>query len=60
LRIGPTAMHLAKDEKVLMSSSIKYDEPVFFSLIERGGFEIELRRNSEDGKFLLAAVRPRY
>ena len=53
-------MHLAKDEKVLMSSSIKYDEPVFFALIERGGFEVELRKKSKDGKFLLAAARPRY
>ena len=60
LRIGPTVMHLKKDEKVVMSSSIKYDEPVFFALIERGGFEVELRKKSEDGKFLLAAARPRY
>src|SRR5256885_8200060 len=60
LRIGPTVMHLAKDEKVLMSSSIKYDEPIFFSLIERGGFEVELRTKSEDGKFLLAGARSRY
>ena len=44
LRIGATVMHLGKHERVLMSSSIKYDEPVFFALIERGGFEIELRR----------------
>ena len=60
LRIGAAVMHLEKDEKVLMSSSIKYDEPVFFALIERGGFEVEVRRRSEDGKFLLAAARPRY
>jgi uncharacterized SAM-dependent methyltransferase len=60
LRIGPTVMHLKKDEKVVMSSSIKYDEPVFFALIERVGFEVELRKKSEDGKFLLAAARPRY
>ena len=60
LRIGATVMHLEKDEKVLMSSSIKYDEPVFFALIERGGFEVELRRKSEDGKFLLAGAKPRY
>src|SRR5438105_5216061 len=60
LQIGATAMHLEKDEKVLMSSSIKYDEPVFFALIERGGFEVELRKKSKDGKFLLAAARPRY
>ena len=43
----------------MMSSSIKYDETVFFELIEYGGFEIELREASEDGKFLLAAARPR-
>jgi uncharacterized SAM-dependent methyltransferase len=60
LRIGATVMHLEKDAKVLMSSSIKYDEPVFFALIERGGFEVELRKRSDDGKFLLAAARPRY
>jgi uncharacterized SAM-dependent methyltransferase len=59
LRIGPTVMHLRKGEKVLMRSSIKYDEPVFFALIERGGFEVELRKKSKDGKFLLAASRPR-
>jgi len=59
LRIGPTVIRLKKGEKVLMSSSIKYDEPVFFALIERGGFEVELRKKSEDGKFLLAAARPR-
>jgi uncharacterized SAM-dependent methyltransferase len=60
LRIGATVMHLEKGEKVLMSSSIKYDEPVFFALIERGGFEVELRKKSEDGKFLLAGAKPRY
>jgi uncharacterized SAM-dependent methyltransferase len=60
LRIGATVMHLEKDEKVLMSSSIKYDEPVFFALIERGGFEVELGKRSDDGKFLLTAARPRY
>ena len=60
LRIGATVMHLEKDEKVLMSSSIKYDEPVFFSLIERGGFEVEFRKKTEDGKFLLAGATPRY
>ena len=59
LRIGPTVIRLKKGEKVLMSSSIKYDEPVFFALLERGGFEVELRKKSEDGKFLLAAARPR-
>ena len=59
LRIGPTVMRLKKGEKVLMSSSIKYDEPVFFALIEGGGFDVELRKKSEDGKFLLAAARPR-
>jgi len=59
VRIGPTLMHLKKDEKVFMSSSIKYDEPVFFALIERGGFQVELRKKSADGKFLLAAARPR-
>jgi hypothetical protein len=53
-------MHLEKGAKVLMSSSIKYDEPVFFALIERGGFEVELGKRSDDGKFLLAAARPRY
>ena len=60
LRIGAAVMHLEKDARVLMSSSIKYDEPVFFALIERGGFEIELRKKTEDGKFLLAAAKPRY
>jgi len=59
LRIGPTVIYLEKGEKVLMSSSIKYDEPVFFALIEGGGFDVELRKKSEDGKFLLAAARPR-
>jgi uncharacterized SAM-dependent methyltransferase len=59
LKIGASTMRLAKGEKVLMSSSIKYDEAVFFELIEQGGFEIELRAKSDDGKFLLAAARPR-
>ncbi len=36
LRIGASNMCLAKGEKVLMSSSIKYDEAVFFELIEQG------------------------
>jgi len=59
VRIGPTVMCLKKDEKVFMNSSIKYDEQVFFALIERGGFHVELRKKSEDGKFLLAAARRR-
>jgi uncharacterized SAM-dependent methyltransferase len=58
LRIGASTMRLAKGEKILMSSSIKYDEAVFFELIEHGGFDIELRAKSDDGKFLLAASRP--
>ncbi len=59
LRIGAFTTRLAKGEKLLMSSSLKYDEAVFFELIERGGFAVELRAKSEDGKFLLAAARPR-
>lgn len=57
VKIGSASIHLSAQEKVLMSSSIKYDEQTFFDLIERGGFMIELRAKSDDGKFLLAAAR---
>ncbi len=57
--VGAARMHLPAGEKVLMSSSIKYDEEAFFRLIEQGGFKIELRAKSEDGKFLLAGAKPK-
>ena len=42
-----------------MSSSIKYDEDTFYRLVEGAGFQLELAAKSADGKFMLAAVRPR-
>ena len=59
LRVAGAALRLKKEEKILMSSSIKYDEDAFYPLIENGGFVIELAAKSEDGKFLLAGARPR-
>lgn len=59
VRVGGASLRLAAGEKVLMSSSIKYDEEAFYPLLENGGFVIELAAKSEDGKFLLAGARPR-
>ncbi|HLK33638.1 MAG TPA: L-histidine N(alpha)-methyltransferase [Terriglobales bacterium] len=59
LRVAGESLPLHSGEKILMSSSVKYDEDVFYPLLEHGGFLIELAAKSEDGKFLLAAVRPR-
>lgn len=59
LRLAGAALRLKAGEKILMSSSIKYDEEAFYPLIENGGFVIELAAKSEDGKFLLAGARPR-
>lgn len=59
VRLGNASLRLAAGEKVLMSSSIKYDEEAFYRLLENGGFVIELAAKSEDGKFLLAGARPR-
>ena len=59
VRVGNASLRLAAGEKVLMSSSIKYDEEAFYRLLENGGFVIELAAKSEDGKFLLAGARPR-
>lgn len=56
---GAAILRLQAGEKILMSSSIKYDEEAFYPLIENGGFIIELAAKSEDGKFLLAGARPR-
>ncbi len=52
-------VRLSPGEKLLMSSSIKYDEPAFRARIEDGGFRIEHFATSEDGRFLLAAAAPR-
>ena len=59
VRLGNASLRLAAGEKVLMSSSIKYDEEAFYRLLENGGFVMELAAKSEDGKFLLAGARPR-
>ena len=59
VRVGGAGLCLAAGDKVLMSSSIKYDEEAFYPLVENGGFVIELAAKSEDGKFLLAGARPR-
>ena len=59
VRVAGAALRLQAGEQILMSSSIKYDEEAFYPLIENGGFVIELAAKSEDGKFLLAGVRPR-
>jgi uncharacterized SAM-dependent methyltransferase len=59
LRVAAVVLQLGAGEKILMSSSIKYDEEAFYPLIENGGFVIELAAKSEDGKFLLAGARPR-
>ena len=59
VRVAGASLRLAAGEKILMSSSIKYDEETFYPLIENGGFVIELAAKSEDGKFLLAGARPR-
>ena len=59
IRVAGESLRLQAGEKILMSSSIKYDEDAFYPLIENGGFVIELAAKSEDGKFLLAGARPR-
>lgn len=59
VRVAGASLRLQAGEKILMSSSIKYDEDAFYPLIENGGFVIELAAKSEDGKFLLAGARPR-
>ena len=59
VRVAGASLQLSAGEKILMSSSIKYDEETFYPLIENGGFVIELAAKSEDGKFLLAGARPR-
>jgi uncharacterized SAM-dependent methyltransferase len=58
-RVAGASLRLQRGEKILMSSSVKYDEEAFYPLIENGGFVIELAAKSADGKFLLAGARPR-
>ena len=57
LRAGGKAVKLNAGEKILMSSSIKYDEKVFYSLLDAAGFKIEFSAKSSDGKFMLAGAR---
>jgi uncharacterized SAM-dependent methyltransferase len=59
VRVAGAVLRLEAGEKIRMSSSIKYNEDAFYPLLENGGFVIELAAKSEDGKFLLAGVRPR-
>jgi uncharacterized SAM-dependent methyltransferase len=49
---------LATGERLKMSGSIKYEREAFLSLIESAGFAVELLRESDDGRFLLAGGRP--
>ncbi len=58
LNVAGRELGLKKGELLRMSGSVKYDETAFFRLIEDGGFRVELRAKSEDGKFLLAGARP--
>jgi uncharacterized SAM-dependent methyltransferase len=50
---------LAAGERLLMSGSIKYERDAFLPLIESAGFAVELLRESDDGRFLLAGARPK-
>jgi uncharacterized SAM-dependent methyltransferase len=58
VHFGGKVLEFKSGEQVKMSSSIKYDESVFYSLIEQAGFEIEFRASSEDEHFLLAGAKP--
>jgi hypothetical protein len=58
LKIAGRELRLHQNEPLRMSSSLKYDEPAFFERIERGGFRIEFSAKSDDGRFVLAAVKP--
>jgi hypothetical protein len=61
LRVSVAGRELAlkKDERLRMSGSVKYDEAAFYRLIEVGGLNVEFRAKSPDGRFLLAAARPK-
>jgi uncharacterized SAM-dependent methyltransferase len=49
---------LATGERLMMSGSMKFERDAFLRLIESAGFAVELLRESDDGRFLLAGARP--
>ena len=57
VRFAGKVLKLSAGERVLMSSSVKYDEEAFYGFIRQGEFEIEHSAKSKDGHFMLAAVR---
>jgi uncharacterized SAM-dependent methyltransferase len=58
LGVAGYRFRLPAGERLLMSGSIKYERDAFLQLIESAGFAIELLRESNDGRFLLAGARP--
>lgn len=50
-------LQLSKGKRLRMSSSIKYDEKIFFELVQAQSLELAHSARSEDSKFLLALVR---
>ncbi len=58
VKVGGREVALRCGKPLRMSSSLKYDEPVFLERIERAGFRIELAEECDDGRFLLAAAAP--
>jgi uncharacterized SAM-dependent methyltransferase len=58
LDVAGYRFQLAAGERLLMSGSIKYERDAFLQLIESAGFAVELLRESDDGRFLLAGARP--
>lgn len=58
LNIAGRDVSLPNSKQLRMSSSLKYDEPALYELVERGGFKIEFSDRSDDGRFLLFGARP--
>jgi uncharacterized SAM-dependent methyltransferase len=58
LDLAGSRLRLAAGERLRMSGSIKYEREAFLQLIESAGFAVELLRESDDGRFLLAGARP--
>jgi uncharacterized SAM-dependent methyltransferase len=58
LDVAGYRFRLAAGERLLMSGSIKYERDTFLRMIELAGFAVEMLRESDDGRFLLAGARP--
>ena len=59
IRYGGGEIHLLRGQRLRMSSSLKYDEQRFLELAQAGVFSVVHFAKSDDGRFMLALLKPK-